>query len=274
MMSVVNNINLPPTLLSRFDLIFLVLDKVEENSDRKLATHIVKLFCESNKSGQSMLNQDSLKITYENFYDNLHAFEQNFTGKKYYDRKLLTEYITFAKKSVSPKITAEAKDELVLKYLELRKSGSQYGSNNMGRKTISATTRQLESLIRLSESLAKMKLQKKVKKIDVIEAVRLMREATQKAAVDPRTGVIDMDAINTGVGVADRRQISALAEVVLQLLGNKDGPSKLSVFEITQQMRQSNSQSVSQTQVKDAVEMLKDEGKVHIDPHSNKVSIS
>jgi DNA replication licensing factor MCM4 len=42
--SVVANINLPPTLLSRFDLIYLILDKQSEASDRRLANHIVSLF--------------------------------------------------------------------------------------------------------------------------------------------------------------------------------------------------------------------------------------
>lgn len=48
-MSVVENIKLPPTLLSRFDLIYLVLDKQNEQSDRRLANHIVSLY--SNLAG-------------------------------------------------------------------------------------------------------------------------------------------------------------------------------------------------------------------------------
>ena len=43
-MSVVDNIRLPPSLLSRFDLIYLVLDKQSEASDRRLANHIVSLY--------------------------------------------------------------------------------------------------------------------------------------------------------------------------------------------------------------------------------------
>jgi DNA replication licensing factor MCM4 len=43
-LSVVENVNLPPTLLSRFDLIYLILDKQSEASDRRLANHIVSLY--------------------------------------------------------------------------------------------------------------------------------------------------------------------------------------------------------------------------------------
>lgn len=44
--SVIDNIQLPPSLLSRFDLIYLVLDKINEQTDRKLARHLIALFHE------------------------------------------------------------------------------------------------------------------------------------------------------------------------------------------------------------------------------------
>ena len=65
-----------------------------------------------------------------------------------------------------------------------------------GSKTITATPRQLESLIRLSESLAKMRLSNVVERRDVAEAVRLIKEAQQSAATDPITGLIDLDLIS------------------------------------------------------------------------------
>ena len=68
-----------------------------------------------------------------------------------------------------------------------------------GKRTISATARQLESLIRISEALAKMQLSDIVKEEHVIEALRLMRVAICEAATDPRTGQIDMDLITTGM---------------------------------------------------------------------------
>jgi DNA replication licensing factor MCM4 len=77
-------------------------------------------------------------------------------------------------------------------YLSMRAMGGR------GSKTISATPRQLESLIRISQALAKMRLSDIVLRSDVDEAIRLMRVATQTAATDPRTGTIDMDMIATG----------------------------------------------------------------------------
>lgn len=66
------------------------------------------------------------------------------------------------------------------------------------RKVISATPRQIESLIRLSESRAKMRLSQWVTAEDVKESIRLLKEATQTAAIDPTTGQIDMNYLVTG----------------------------------------------------------------------------
>ena len=67
------------------------------------------------------------------------------------------------------------------------------------KKTITATPRQLESLIRISEALAKMRLNEVVERCDIEEAVRLIRTAMQQSATDPKTGQIDMDIITTGI---------------------------------------------------------------------------
>ena len=69
----------------------------------------------------------------------------------------------------------------------------------LNKKTITATPRQLESLIRISEALAKMRLSDTVERRDIEEAVRLIRTAMQQSATDPKTGHIDMDIITTGI---------------------------------------------------------------------------
>ena len=74
-------------------------------------------------------------------------------------------------------------------------------------KTITATPRQLESLIRISESLAKMRLSPRVEQQDIEEGVRLIRTAMQQSATDPKTGEIDMDIITTGVSMASNTRI-------------------------------------------------------------------
>mgnify|MGYP001107945951 FL=1 len=84
--------------------------------------------------------------------------------------------------------------------------------------TITATTRQLESLVRLSEALAKMRLSPLVHVEDVKEAIRLMQVATYKAALDPLTGRLDMDLINTGRGAAQEMIIRNLVQMITDLI--------------------------------------------------------
>jgi DNA replication licensing factor MCM4 len=95
-------------------------------------------------------------------------------------------------------ISQEAGEALVNFYVSMRKSS---GSANV----ISFTTRQLESMIRLSEAHAKMRLSNIVEIMDVEEANRLVLAALQTAAVDPRTGKIDLDMVTTGISAFGRQ---------------------------------------------------------------------
>ena len=106
-------------------------------------------------------------------------------------------------------------------------SESSLGQNLVGRiservlgcrNVISATPRQLESLIRLSEALARMELQKEVAERHVQEALRLMKVSMQQSAMDHRTGMIDMDKLYSGVGAFDREMRRHLSEVIGELL--------------------------------------------------------
>lgn len=80
------------------------------------------------------------------------------------------------------------------------------------KKIITATPRQLESLIRLSEAFAKMRLSSEVNVSDVEEAINLIKVATQQAATDPSTGLIDMDILTTGRTAAVKMRITKIAE--------------------------------------------------------------
>lgn len=96
-------------------------------------------------------------------------------------------------------------------YMEMR----QLGNN---KKTITATPRQLESLIRLSEALAKMRLSPVVDCSDVEIAINLMKVAMQQAATDPVTGLIDMDIITTGRTAATKQRVALIAQQVKDLI--------------------------------------------------------
>lgn len=71
-------------------------------------------------------------------------------------------------------------------------------------RRITATTRQLESMIRLSEAHARMRLSEEVTVGDVEEAVRLIRSALKQAATDSRTGLIDMSLLTADANAPEQ----------------------------------------------------------------------
>jgi len=90
-MSVIDNIKLPPTLLSRFDLIYLVLDKQSEASDRRLANHIVSMYSNMADGTRPLAQGDDNQAT-------------QLLRSNSIDRDFLAKYITFARKCIKPKI--------------------------------------------------------------------------------------------------------------------------------------------------------------------------
>ena len=95
----------------------------------------------------------------------------------------------------------------------MRKLGSGSGKN-----TITATPRQLESIIRLAEARARLRFSKYVEDEDIEEAIDLIKVATQQAATDPTTGIVDMNLLNTGMATNMKEKVHNLAETVKLLL--------------------------------------------------------
>lgn len=87
----------------------------------------------------------------------------------------LRDFIAFARARCQPELSDEAAQDLVNAYQIMRHQG-------IGGRTITATPRQLESMIRLSEALARMRLSPSVERHDVAEAVRLMKVRAQPVA--------------------------------------------------------------------------------------------
>ena len=240
-LSVIQNIRLPPSLLSRFDLIYLMLDKHNEIDDRRLANHIVSLYGfeedeemekeedmdedskekekkskkkskkrSKKKDDEENVNMTSSNILEENKMDiDEEKPNNNQTEKISIKKEVLTAYISEARK-LNPKISDNVVNELINHYLKMRENG--------GKNTISATPRQLESLIRLSEARARLRFSPFVEKEDVEEAVNLIKVATQQAATDPVTGVIDMDMLQTGITSSSRARLSQLIDIIKTIL--------------------------------------------------------
>lgn len=237
---VTKNIDLPPPLLSRFDLVFLILDKVDKRLDEQLAKHIANMYLENNMSNGT--NEEILPVEF------------------------LTGYIQYAKENIHPKLTEEARDELVSSYVQMRRAGEDSRGGG-SEKRITATTRQLESLIRLSEAHAKLHLREEVLLQDVVEAVRLMKSAIKDYATDPLTGRIDMDLIQTGVSVEERRRKEELDKDIIKVLetaGEIDWPG---LADEVEKLR--DGLRVDNHELGESVRRLEGDGKVIVFGQSN-----
>lgn len=141
------NVALSAPILSRFDLFFVVLDECEEVSDYNVAKHILEV------------------------HRGLRGSEDS-VGDVAFPKASLQKYIRYAR-TLNPKITVEAQKVLVECYGVLRQGDSLGRSRSAYRITV----RQLESMIRLSEALARLHLDDDIKPEYVREACRLLRKS-------------------------------------------------------------------------------------------------
>jgi DNA replication licensing factor MCM4 len=199
----VENVNLPPALMTRFDLLYVLLDKSTEAHDAKLARHVALLFAD--RSDGNVTGGVSS------------------TAPPPISQADLIDFIAYARQ-VHPVLLPEAAQELTEVYLQLREPAMN------SRKTMPATPRQLESLIRLAEALAKLELSERVTADHVREAYRLVKVALLTAATDPRTGRIDMGMLSTGFSESARNLRVRIQEALESVVATDGYTGRLDVL--------------------------------------------
>ncbi|XP_068014896.1 DNA replication licensing factor MCM4 [Melanerpes formicivorus] len=220
----IENIQLPHTLLSRFDLIFLMLDPRDEAYDRRLARHLVSLY--------------------------YHSEEQ--MEEEFMDMAVLRDYLAYARGYIAPRLGEEASQALIEAYVDMRKIGS-------GRGMVSAYPRQLESLIRLAEAHAKVRFSEKVETVDVEEAKRLHREALKQSATDPRTGIVDISILTTGMSATARKRREELAQALRKLIQSKGKTPTLKYQQLFEDLRAQSDTAITKEMFEEALRALADD---------------
>ena len=200
------NIHLPPSLLSRFDLIFIVVDRPNMADDAQMAEFILK---------NSMIEPDENIEGNDNIYAPI-------------PKDLLKKYIKHARRTCFPVLTEEAKEKIKDFYLKLR---GQYDSEDA---IISILARNLDALVRLSEAYAKMALRDKVSKEDVEEIIILFKRYLKDTGYDETTGKIDMDRIFVGQSRSSINKLETLMNRLKEIFEENNWKSleKASIFPI------------------------------------------
>lgn len=132
-------------------------------------------------------------------------------------------------------------------------------------RRITATTRQLESMIRLAEAHAKMRLSEVVTRDDVLEAVRLIKSALKQAATDARTGLIDMSLLTEGTSASERRRKADLKIAVLSLLDDMTRQGQAARYsEVVRKLGEQASVQVEGPEFSEAIRLLEIEGAIQV----------
>ncbi|RKF59565.1 DNA replication licensing factor mcm3 [Erysiphe neolycopersici] len=194
------NIALPDSLLSRFDLLFVVTDDIEDARDRQISEHVLRMHQyrrPGTEEGAPVREQSQQSIgvgvdvqadnsrntdVYEKYNQMLHAGVTVTSGRGSNKRvevlsiPFVKKYIQYAKSRIKPTLTSYAAERISEIYVALRNDDMQGGQ----RKTSPMTVRTLETIIRLSTAHAKARLSNRVEEVDALAAETILRFALFK----------------------------------------------------------------------------------------------
>ncbi|XP_021730627.1 probable DNA helicase MCM8 [Chenopodium quinoa] len=186
------NLKMSSPLLSRFDLVFILVDKPDENMDKRLSEHImalhsgygdnsssVKRHCRASQS----IGQIVVSATSESLVSRLRLDPRKDSEFVPLPAPLLRKYIAYARAYVFPKMSRSAAEILQNFYLRLR-------DRNTSADGTPITARQLESLVRLAEARARVDLRDEITEQDALDVVEIMKESLYDKYADEH-GVID-----------------------------------------------------------------------------------
>lgn len=216
-------INLPSTILSRFDLIFVIEDKPDPDRDKRLAGHILRI-------------HKNTSIPFE------------------IDPELLRKYIAYARKEVHPKLTQEA-----MRVLEEFYVGMRGGVDDEEDAPVPITARQLEALVRLSESSARIRLSQEVTDYDAKRAILLQQKCLKQVGYDPETGKVDIDKVEGRTPKSDRDKYRLISETIKRLEDEYNGkaPKQILMDELE------NRYNMDEEKVEEVIRVLKRNGTIY-----------
>lgn len=215
-------IDLPPALINRFDLLFSLRDIPNKLNDEKVATHILT---EHQKEAKEMI----------------------------IDRDLFRKYVAYAKQRIQPQLTDDAVKKIKEFYVTLRNKPMREGEEI---RTIPISARQLGALIRMAEASAKIRLSPKVEEKDAKAAIKLMKYYLEQAGYDEETGEIDMDKISGKMRSSQRNKIFQVRDVMYKL--KEDLGEQVPIEKIEKELEG----KLTPEEIDEAIEKLAKEGTI------------
>ncbi len=179
--TVAENISLPVTILSRFDLIFVLRDVPDREADAKMSEHILEIHRRGISPVEAQIDAD-----------------------------LMRKYIGYSK-TIKPRLSKAALKHLKEFYLAMRSASETEGS------PVAITARQLESLVRIAEARARVALRKEVSSEDAEAAIAIMKRSLEEVGIDLSSYKVDIDLIMTGRPKSVRDKMQVILSVLIEM---------------------------------------------------------
>ncbi len=238
---VADQIDLPPALMSRFDLIFAMTDKPQAEKDAKIAKHILSV----HRRGEILRNVDLIGVDgggAEKMLEETNFLEPSFT------KEFLRKYVAYSKRII-PVLSDDAMKLIEDNYLMIRKQGEGEG------KSVPITARQLEAYVRLAEASARARLSRNVTLDDARRAVKIVEYYLGKIAGED--GKLDYDIIATGISKSQREQIVIIRDLIRQNADREKGVGIEALINLA------GEDGVPEDRVRTLIKRLLDNGEVY-----------
>lgn len=224
--------NLPSTILGRFDLIFCFID--DKKHDAKIAKHVTNVHA---KGSKVLKSNGEIPV------------------------EMMRKYITYARKNIFPKYDDDVLVKIQDWYIKTRSQGG-------GDKPTTATTRQLEAILRLVYANARMRLSDKIEERDYEDVIKLYEEA-RKIMIDPETNQFDVDMIETGRPKSQQDKMVIIMNIISQKdkQNNNEGAIVKEIYEDTR------AENIPDSFTRKIIEELKQKGEVY-EPRPDRLKLT
>lgn len=181
--SISQQIDLPPTLINRFDVIFPLRDLPDKKKDEMIASHVLR---EHQKKGSELI----------------------------ISKEILRKYVAYTKQKINPKLSKEAAEEIKKFYVELRNLPV---STEGTMRPIPISARQLQSLVRMAEASAKMRLSETVDSEDSQRAIEIMKYYLSQVGYDYESKTFDIDRGTGGMPASQRNKVFLVRDTITNM---------------------------------------------------------
>lgn len=222
----INQIDLPVSLINRFDLIFPILDMPDQSTDREKFDHVAEM----------------------------HRMKDSDTIQGEIGEELLRKYL-FRARTLKPRITDAAKSRVVEYVCDVRR---KVNPDNGTASKVPINARQIDGLMRLSEGFAKLRLSNAVELQDAEQAINITEHFMRQIAYDDTTDAYDTDKLQSGVSGGERERYLTVKKLIEQ----HSGTYNEKVIPIQDIAGYAQQEGIPEDQMEEAIKKLKRKGDV------------